>query len=45
VKGTYGNVVDPDKVTVVQGDTVTSPDILGVDIGDSDIPVSVRHGN
>ena len=38
----HGNVVNPDKVTVVQGDTVTSPDVLGVDVGDSDVPILVR---
>lgn len=37
----YGNVVDPDEVTVVQGDTVTTPDVLRVDIGDSDVPILV----
>lgn len=35
---TYGNVVDPDQVTVVEGDGVSSPDVLGVDIGDGDVP-------
>jgi len=40
---TYGDVVDPDKVTVVQGDTITSPDVLRVDVGDGDVPVYVRH--
>lgn len=39
----YGDVVDPDKVTVVQGDTVTSPDVLRVDVGHSDVPILVRE--
>lgn len=39
--GTYSNVVNPDKVTVVQGDTVTTPDVLGVDVSDGDVPISV----
>lgn len=34
-----GNVVDPDHVAVVDGDGITAPDVLGVDIGDSDIPM------
>jgi len=36
-----GNVVDPDHVGVVDGDGVTSPDILGVDLGDEDVSVEV----
>lgn len=35
---TYSNVVDPDHITVVEGDGVSSPDVLGVDISDSDVP-------
>jgi hypothetical protein len=35
---TYGNVVDPDEVNVVQGDTVSTPDVLGVNVGDCDVP-------
>jgi hypothetical protein len=31
-------VVDPDKVNVVQGDTVSTPDVLGVNVGDCDVP-------
>lgn len=34
---TYSNVVDPDHITVVEGDGVSSPDVLGVDISDSDV--------
>lgn len=34
-----GNVVDPDKVSVVQSDGITAPDVLGVDVGDSNVPV------
>lgn len=40
---TYSNVVDPDQVTVVQGDTVTTPDVLGVDISDSNVSVAVSY--
>ena len=40
---TYSNVVDPDQVTVVQGDTVTTPDVLGVDISDGDVSVAVSY--
>lgn len=36
-----GNVVDPDHVAVVDGDGITAPDVLGVDIRDGDIPVKV----
>ena len=32
-----GYVVDPDHVGVIDGDGVTSPDILGVDVGDEDV--------
>lgn len=32
-----GNVVDPDKVSLVQGDGITTPDILRVDVSDSDV--------
>lgn len=35
---TYGNVVDPDHVGVVDGDGITTPNVLGVDIGDSNVP-------
>lgn len=33
-----GDVVDPDHVGVVDGDGVTAPDVLGVDVGDGDVP-------
>lgn len=33
-----GNVVNPDHVAVVDGDGITTPDVLGVDVGDGDIP-------
>jgi hypothetical protein len=36
--GAYRNVIDPDEVNVVQGDAVSTPDVLGVDIGDCDVP-------
>jgi hypothetical protein len=32
------NVVDPDHVAVVDGDGITTPNVLGVDIGDGDVP-------
>ena len=34
---TYGNVIDPDIVCFVQGDGVSAPDILRVDVGDLDV--------
>ena len=34
---TYGNMVDPDIVCFVQGDGVSSPDILRVDVGDLNV--------
>jgi hypothetical protein len=34
----YSNVVNPDEVNVVQGDGVSTPDVLGVDVGDCDVP-------
>jgi hypothetical protein len=32
------NVVDPDHVAVVDGDGITTPDVLGVDVSDGDVP-------
>jgi hypothetical protein len=40
--GTYSNVVEPDQVSLVDGDGVTAPDVLGVDVCDSDVPVINR---
>lgn len=34
-----GDVVNPDHVGVVDGDSITSPDVLGVDVSEGDIPV------
>jgi hypothetical protein len=34
-----GDVVNPDHVGVVDGDGVSTPDVLGVDVGDCDVPV------
>jgi hypothetical protein len=34
-----GNVVDPDKVGIVKSDGITTPDVLGVNVSDSDVPV------
>lgn len=34
-----GNVVNPDHVGVVDGDGITSPHVLGVDIGEGDVPL------
>lgn len=34
--GSY--MVDPDEVGLVDGDGVASPDVLGVDVGDGDVP-------
>jgi hypothetical protein len=31
-------MVDPDEVCLVDGDGVASPDILGVDVSDGDVP-------
>lgn len=31
-------MVDPDLVSLVDGDTVSTPDVLGVDVGDGDVP-------
>lgn len=36
-----GNVVDPDHVAVIDGDGITTPDVLGVDVGDGDVPGKV----
>ena len=37
--GTYGNMIDPDHVTSIQSYGVSSPDVLGVDVGDGHVPV------
>lgn len=36
-----GNVVDPDHVAIVDGDGITAPDVLGVDISDGDVPSAI----
>lgn len=33
-----GDVVNPDHVGVVDGDGITAPDVLGVDVGDGNVP-------
>lgn len=33
-----GNVVDPDHIAVIDGDGITTPDVLGVNVGDGDVP-------
>jgi hypothetical protein len=35
-------VVDPDHVGVVDGDGIASPNVLGVDVGDGNVPAEVR---
>lgn len=35
----YSNVVNPDQITVVEGDSVTAPDVLRVEVGDGDVSV------
>lgn len=37
----YSNMVNPDHVGVVDGDGVTTPDVLGVDVGDGYVPVAM----
>lgn len=39
---TYGNVVEPDQVSFVDSDGITTPDVLGVDVCDSDVPMVSR---
>lgn len=34
----YRNVVNPDQIGVVEGDGITSPDVFGIDVGDSNVP-------
>lgn len=36
------NVVDPDHVNIIQSNGIAAPDILGVDVGDGNIPWAVR---
>lgn len=40
----YSNVVNPDHIRVVDGDGITTPDVLGVDISDSNVPVILLGG-
>lgn len=39
---TYSNVVNPDHVAVIKSDSVTTPDVLGVDVGNGNVPDFVR---
>jgi hypothetical protein len=34
---TYGDSVDPDHVGAVDGDGITAPDVVGVQLGDLDV--------
>jgi hypothetical protein len=43
-RDTYGNVINPDHVGVVNGDGITTPDVLGVDISDSNVPLMLLEG-
>lgn len=36
-------MVDPDKIGLVDSDGVTTPDVLGVDIGDSNVPGNSQY--
>jgi hypothetical protein len=36
-------VINPNHVGIVNGDCVTSPDVLGVDISDGDVSASVSY--
>lgn len=38
----YSNVVDPDQVAVIKSNSITTPDVLGVDVGNGDVPNFVR---
>lgn len=42
--GTHGDVVDPHHVAVVDGDGIAAPYVLGVDVGDGDVPGVVSYG-
>lgn len=39
---THGNVVEPDQVSLVDGDSITTPDVLRVNVCDSDVPMVSR---
>ena len=41
--GADRNVINPNHVGIVNGDCVTSPDVLGVDISDSNVSASVSY--
>jgi hypothetical protein len=33
-------VINPDQVSLIKGNGITTPDVLGVDVGDSNVPVT-----
>ena len=37
-------MVNPDHIGLIDGDSVTTPDVLGVDVGDSNVPVGILVG-
>lgn len=40
---TYSNMVDPDQVAVIKSNSITTPDVLRVDVGNRDVPDFVRE--
>lgn len=38
---TYGDVINPDQISLIDGDGITTPDILGVDISNGNVPVQM----
>lgn len=40
-----GNVINPDEISVVKGDSITTPNVLRVDISDSDVPGPGQWGS
>ena len=39
IRDSYSDVVDPDEISFVESDGITSPNVLGVDVGDGNVPV------
>lgn len=35
-------MINPDHISIVDGDGITSPDVLGVDLSDEDVPRKVN---
>lgn len=39
----YRDAVNPDHVAIVQGDSISSPDVLRVNVGNFDVPIESQY--